>query len=74
MPVVDIDRVELDYAALDGLVHDLRAMGATNILNARSRRPMTRAALDAARAAFLNGAERAAEQVEILHFAAWKAG
>ena len=74
MPVVDIDRVELDYAALDGLVHDLRAMGATNILNARSRRSMTRAALDAARAAFLSGAERAAEQVEILHFAAWKAG
>jgi NADH dehydrogenase [ubiquinone] 1 alpha subcomplex assembly factor 5 len=74
MPVVDIDRVELDYGSMDGLVHDLRAMGATNVLNARSRRPMTRAALEAARAAFLNGGARAAEQVEILHFAAWKAG
>jgi hypothetical protein len=32
-----------------------------------------RAGIAAARTAFLDGRERAIEQVEILHFAAWKA-
>lgn len=72
MPVIDVDRVELAYPSLDGLVRDLRAMGTTNILGARSRRAIGRAAREAARAAFLEGADGAAEQVEILHFAAWK--
>lgn len=72
MPVVDIDRVELVYPSLDGLARDLRAMGTTNILGARSRRPISRAAREAARAEFLEGAGRATEQIEILHFAAWK--
>jgi hypothetical protein len=72
MPVIDVDRVELGYGSLDALVRDLRAMGATNILSARSRRPLGRNALEAARTAFLDGAEKAAEVVEILHFAAWK--
>ena len=74
MPVIDVDRVELSYASLDGLIRDLRAMGTTNILQARSRRPLSRFALEAGRAAFLDGEERAAEQIEILHFAGWKAG
>jgi SAM-dependent methyltransferase len=72
MPVVDVDRVSIGYGSLDALVGDLRAMGATNILCARSRRPLGRGALDAARAAFLAGADRVQEQVDILHFAAWK--
>jgi SAM-dependent methyltransferase len=71
-PVVDIDRVELSYGSLDSLVRDLRAMGMTNILKARSRHPVSPHALKAARTAFLAGAERTLEQVEILHFAAWK--
>jgi len=71
-PVVDVDRVDLRYGSLDGLVRDLRKMGMTNILTARSHRPLARASLQAARASFLNGQDRAVEQVEILHFAAWK--
>jgi len=71
--LVDVDRVELSYGSLGGLVRDLRAMGATNILQSRSRRPLSRSAFKAARAAFLDGADRANEQIEILHFAAWKA-
>lgn len=71
MPVVDVDRVTLGYRSLDALVADLRAMGATNILNARDRRPLTRAPLDRARAAFLSDNDKAEEMVEILHFAAW---
>lgn len=72
MPVVDVDRVDLAYGSLDSLVADLRAMGATNILNARSDRPLGREALQAARTAFAAPGERTTEQVEILHFAAWK--
>jgi SAM-dependent methyltransferase len=72
MPVVDVDRVELAYGSLDSLVRDLRAMGATNVLRARSRYFPDRAGLESARAAFLGGEERVTEQMEILHFAAWK--
>lgn len=72
MPVIDVDRIELGYASLDRLVRDLRAMGVTNVLSAGLRRPLGRGALAAARTAFTGGAALANEQVEILHFAAWK--
>ena len=72
-PVIDIDRVDLSYRSLDGLVRDLRAMGMTNVLASRPRTPVGGPALAAARAAFVEGRDRAIEQVEILHFAAWKA-
>jgi hypothetical protein len=71
MPVVDVDRVRVAYRDLDRLVRDLRRMGATNILNHRSRRPLSRAALNAARQAFAGEGEAATELFEILHFAAW---
>lgn len=71
-PVVDVDRVEVAYRSLDALVRDLRAMGTTNVLNARSRRALGKAARDAARAEFLGGQSRVLEQIEVLHFAAWK--
>lgn len=71
MPVIDIDRVEVSYTSLKDLVADLRAMGATNILSARSRRPIARKDYAAAQQAFEENA-RAVEQVEILHFAGWK--
>jgi len=73
MPVVDIDRVSVAYPDFDRLVDDLRGMAATNILAARSRRPLGRAAREAARDWFVlqgeNGLTR--ETFEILHFAAW---
>ena len=73
--VVDIDRVRVSYPSLDRLVADLRAMGATNILSARSRRPVSRAGLAAAATAFAAAATdgRTEETFEILHFAAWTA-
>lgn len=70
-PVVDVDRVAVNYASLDRLVADLRAMGCTNMLVERSRRPLTRRQLNLARAAFLDGEDRATERFELLHFAAW---
>jgi NADH dehydrogenase [ubiquinone] 1 alpha subcomplex assembly factor 5 len=72
MPVIDVDRVDLSYPSLDGLVRDLRSMGATNILSARASRPIGRHGLEAARSAFIKGSAPKTEQVEILHFAAWK--
>lgn len=71
MPVVDVERVQVSYTSFDALIHDLRAMGATNVLNARSKRPFTRTARKAAAAAFLSDGERTIETFEILHFAAW---
>lgn len=73
MPVVDIDRVDLSYPSLRALVRDLRRMGATNLLQARPRKMLSRSALRAAEQAFAAAGEggRTVEQVEILHFAAW---
>ena len=72
-PVVDVDRAQVSYEALARLVDDLRAMGATNILTQRSRRPLSRSARAAADDAFaaLGEAGRTVETYEILHFAAW---
>ncbi len=49
LPVVDTDRITVRYDTMFGLVRDLRAMGASNVLAARDKRPLTRAI--AARAA-----------------------
>lgn len=70
-PVIDVDRVEVAYPDLDRLVGDLRAMGCTNILSERSRRPITRSGLQAARLAFAGGGFPTTERFELLHFAAW---
>lgn len=72
MPVVDVDRVQVAYSSLPDLVHDLRAMGATNVLSARPKIPLTRTAAAAAADKFAGGGgERVHERFEFLHFAAW---
>ena len=43
LPVADTETVTVRYASMFNLMADLRAMGATNALAARSRRPATRA-------------------------------
>jgi hypothetical protein len=72
-PVVDVDRVQVSYEDLGRLVHDLRAMGATNILKQRPSRSMSRAARQAAIGAFAAAGQagRTVETFEILNFAAW---
>ncbi|MEJ1160378.1 methyltransferase domain-containing protein [Prosthecomicrobium sp. N25] len=42
LPVTDVDRVTVRYDGLFALLADLRAMGATSVLEERSRRPATR--------------------------------
>ena len=44
-PVVDSECVEVSYPTPFALMHELRAMGAGNVLNARHRRPLRRATL-----------------------------
>lgn len=72
-PVVDVDRVRVSYQSLDRLVADLRGMAATNVLNARSRQLLSRAARSAAVEAFRTAGDgsRTVETFELLHFAAW---
>lgn len=71
-PVADVDRVTLRYRCLADLVRDLRAMGATNVMDS-VRIPLTRMAWAKAGAAFeAAGADgRTSETVDILHFLGW---
>jgi SAM-dependent methyltransferase len=45
LPVTDVDRLTVRYDTVFDLMHDLRRMGATNILLARRRTPLKRATL-----------------------------
>lgn len=73
LPVVDVDRVRLRYRSFADLIADLRGMAATNVLAARSRRPLGRGDLAVASAEFgrAGGNEGTVETAEIVHFAAW---
>lgn len=75
LPVTDVDRTVVRYADAFGLYRDLRALGATNALAERSRRPTPRAlvarasALYAERSADTDGRLRAT--VEIVSLSGW---
>jgi hypothetical protein len=45
LPVTDVDRITVRYASPLALMHDLRRMGATNVLTERRRKPLRRATL-----------------------------
>jgi hypothetical protein len=53
LPVSDVDRVTVRYANPLRLLSDLRAMGETNALLDRSRKPLTRTVLMRAMALYL---------------------
>jgi NADH dehydrogenase [ubiquinone] 1 alpha subcomplex assembly factor 5 len=74
LPVADSETVEVRYSGLPTLIADLRAMGATNILAVRSRKPIGRRAYAAGIAAFAAEAEadgKTRERFEILHLLGW---
>lgn len=71
LPVVDAQPVDVRFRSLLDLVRDLRAMGATNILAARSRRPLGRHGLAAAIADFDTAGDKTTERFEILHLLGW---
>jgi SAM-dependent methyltransferase len=75
LPVTDRDRIVVRYPSMLALVRDLRAMGATNALVERDRRPLTRALV--ARAAeiyaerFSDPDGRVRATFEILSLSGW---
>jgi SAM-dependent methyltransferase len=71
LPVVDAQPIDVRFGSLMDLVRDLRAMGATNILAARSRRPLGRHELAAAIADFDSADDKTTERFEILHLLGW---
>jgi NADH dehydrogenase [ubiquinone] 1 alpha subcomplex assembly factor 5 len=73
LPVADREAVSVRYSAFPTLVADLRAIGATNILAARDRRPFGRRGLAAARADFEEEGGTV-ERFEIVHMMGWAPG
>lgn len=74
LPVADTHSLDVRFQDLFTLVRDLRAIGATNALTARSRKPIGRFGLAAAAAEFGSHAEadgRIRERFEILHLLGW---
>ena len=74
LPVADCETVTVRFPSLARLVDDLRGMGATNLLAARSRRPLGRFALAAAAADFAADADadgKTAEHFEIIFLSGW---
>lgn len=76
LPVADTDRLSVAYGDMFALMADLRAMGATNVLAERSRRPLARrvliraAAIYAARFARPDG--RVTATFEIITATGWR--
>ena len=69
---VEVDRVAVRYASLSRLVADLRAMAATNMLNARPRSNPGKAWAERLSDRFdALIAETEAERFDLLHFLAW---
>jgi SAM-dependent methyltransferase len=73
LPVADCDTLNVRYPAFATLVADLRAMGATNILAARDRKPLSRIGLATATADFENEGGTV-ERFEIVHLLGWAPG
>ncbi len=74
LAVADCESVTVRFSSLQTLVADLRAMAATNILQARSPLPLGRAALAAAIATFADAADpdgKTPERFEIVHLSGW---
>ncbi len=77
LPVADCERLTARYRSLHGLVGDLRAIAATNILAARARRPIGRLGFAAAIADFAGRADadgKTAERFEIVYLSGWAPG
>jgi SAM-dependent methyltransferase len=74
LQVADTLGIDVRFPSMIGLVRDLRAMGATNILDSRSPRPLSRHAVAAAMADFAAAADadgKTPERFEIVYLTAW---
>ena len=74
LQVADSTPIEVRFSSLARLIQDLRAMGATNILSARSLRPIGRSGLAAAIDDFRSKADKngkTVERFEIIYLTGW---
>lgn len=74
LSVADCETVAVRFAAFTDLIADLRAMGATNLLAARSTRPFGKKGLAAAMTDFAAAADadgRTTERMDIVYLSAW---
>jgi SAM-dependent methyltransferase len=74
LPVADCETVTVRFPSFFHLVRDLRAMGGSNLLAARSLRPLDRLAVAAAAADFAAGADpdgKVPERFEIVYLSGW---
>lgn len=75
MPVSDADLVQVSYASPIAVMHEIRAMGATNVLHARSKRPLRRSTLERVleiyRERFATDDGRVTASFEIIHLTGW---
>jgi SAM-dependent methyltransferase len=74
LPVVDLDRAIVRYADMFALVADLRAMGAANALDERSRKPLRRDVLIRAAALYAERFADADGRVRATFDLVWLAG
>lgn len=70
LPVADSEKLDIRYPAFATLVADVRAIGATNLLLARDRRPFGRIGLAAATADFEEEGGTV-ERFDMIHLAGW---
>lgn len=74
LQVADTDAIDVRFSSLFDLIHDLRGMAGTNILAARSRKPLSRAATAAAFEDFERQADadgKTAERFDIIYLTGW---
>ena len=74
MPVTDVDRVIVRYQSVFGLLHDLRRMGATNMLSERRRTPLRRATLLRTAEIYMNRFADADRRVRATFDIVWLSG
>lgn len=75
MPVADSEALTVRYSSVLRLMHDLRHMGAGNVMAAGRRGPLSRQAVLRAAAHFADAADpdgKTAETFSILHMSGWK--
>ena len=74
LPVVDMDRVTVHYSALAGLVSDLRDLGLTNVLAARTAQPLSRHWLKALTTSFKTHFARDDDKLKTTFEIIWMTG
>ena len=71
LPVVDIDRFKVNYSTLPKLLGDLRDVGQSNHLAARTRRPLTKSYLSHLKKALFAQDEKITTSFEIIWMTGW---